>query len=72
MGEVVDLREMEIKIIDVHQQGSDVYTRSLFDDRITTTDNARVEIVTMILILVIWIMGVASFAGPVMTLVSFY
>jgi len=68
-GEVEELREREIKIVDVYQQGSDVYTRSLFDDRITTRDSARVEIVTMLLILVLWIMGVASFAGPVMTLV---
>ena len=70
-GEGEDLRLREIKIVDVYQQGSDVYTRSLFDYRITTTDSAKVEIVTMLLILVLWIMGVASFAGPVMTLVSF-
>ena len=33
-------------------------------------DSAKVELVTTILLLFVWILGVASFAGPVMTLVS--
>jgi len=68
-GDVNDLREREILSVDVTRKGSDVYTSGQFDYSQVTTDSARVELVTTILILFIWVLGVASFAGPVMTLV---
>mmetsp|Transcript_20885 Transcript_20885/g.45261 ORF Transcript_20885/g.45261 Transcript_20885/m.45261 type:complete len:875 (-) Transcript_20885:15-2639(-) len=64
-----DLREREILIVDVRMNGSDVYTYGKFDNSQVTIEHARVELVTTILILIVWVLGVASFAGPVMTLV---
>ena len=69
-GDVNDLREREILSVDVIRKGSDVYTSGQFDYSQVTTDSAKVELVTTILILFVWALGVASFAGPVMTLVS--
>lgn len=70
-GEVTDLREREVLVVNVTQELSEVYTLGLFDDSQITTDHAKVELATTILILIVWILAVASFAGPVMTLVSY-
>lgn len=67
---VNDLREREKLIVDINQPGLDVYTSGEFDNKQVTIDAAEVEMVTTILLLIVWILGVASFAGPVMTLVS--
>ena len=69
-SDIADLRQREILSVEVVQAGSDVYTSGLFDNRAVTVDSAQVELVTTIMILLIWILGVASFASPVMTLVS--
>ena len=67
---VRDLREREILSVSVYKEGSDVYTSGQFNNSPVVIDSARVELVTTILLLIVWILGVASFAGPVMTLVS--
>ncbi|KAL7538058.1 hypothetical protein ACHAXR_008250 [Thalassiosira sp. AJA248-18] len=68
-NDVRDLREREVLSVEVYSDGSSVYTSGQFDNSQVTRDNAKVELVTTILILCVWILGVASFAGPVMTLV---
>jgi len=72
-GNVVDLlehlRDREILSVNITMNGSDEYSHGLFDNSQILKDNAKVELVTTVLILFIWILGVASFAGPVMTLV---
>lgn len=69
-GNVEDLREREMLWVEVHMDKDPVFTSGQFDNSQVTIDNAKVELVTTILILFIWVLGVASFAGPVMTLVS--
>lgn len=69
-GRVRDLREREILSVNVYKKASDVYTSGQFNNSPVVIDSARVELVTTILLLFVWILGVASFAGPVMTLVS--
>lgn len=68
-NDINDLRDREILSIRVSVEGSDVYTHGLFDNSQWTKDDAKVELVTTILILIVWVLAVASFAGPVMTLV---
>ena len=67
--DVNDLRAREIYSVNVTQESSDVYTSGQFDNSQVTMDWAKVELVTTIVILCVWVLGVASFAGPVMTLV---
>ncbi|KAL7549343.1 hypothetical protein ACHAWF_012613 [Thalassiosira exigua] len=68
-GDVSDLREREICRVEVRMDGSDVYTYGLFDNSEVTRSDAKVELVTEILLLIVWILGVASFAGPIMRLI---
>jgi len=63
------LRDHEILKVDVGRSGSDEYTFGQFDQSRQLRDVAKIELVTTIIILVVWALGVASFAGPIMTLV---
>eukprot|EP01082_Thalassiosira_pseudonana_P013601 g12334.t1 g12334 contig6:1719012-1722497(-) len=65
--ELLDLREREILNITVHSNIT--YTTGLFDNRRGVYEDAKVELFTTCFILLIWIVGVTAFAGPVMTLV---
>ena len=69
-GNTDDLREREILSVDVRQKGAEGYSTGFFDNSQVAIDTAKVELVTTIIILCVWVLGVASFAGPVMTLVS--
>lgn len=67
---VEDLKVREIQKVEIRKMGSDVFTVGYFDNSQVIIDDGKVELVTTIVILIVWILGVASFAGPVMTLVS--
>jgi hypothetical protein len=69
-GDVNDLRDREILNVTIYMDGSDVFTTGLFDYSQATTSRAVVELFTTIFFLIVWVVGVASFVGPVMTLVS--
>lgn len=68
-GDVDDLRERDIMNVTVIKEGSDEVVYGLFDDRQAAFDDAVVELMTEFLILIVWILGVTAFAGPVMILV---
>lgn len=69
-GDLDDLREREIMKVNIYMEGSGIFTSGSFDNSQVTADGARVELFTTIFILIVWALGVASFVGPVMTLVS--
>ncbi len=69
-GDVNDLRDREICNVTIDIDGSDVFTTGLFDNSKVTTARAVVELATTFFFLIVWVVGVASFVGPVMTLVS--
>lgn len=69
-GDVNDLRDREILNVTIYIDGSEVFTTGLFDNSKATTARAMVELFTTIFFLIVWVVGVASFVGPVMTLVS--
>jgi len=69
-GDANDLRERETLHVIVTMEGSTVITTGLFDNSQATTAHALVELFTTFFFLIVWVVGVASFVGPVMTLVS--
>lgn len=69
-GDVNVLRNREILNVTIYMEGSDVVTTGLFDNSQSTKARAVVELFTTIFFLIVWVVGVASFVGPVMTLVS--
>jgi len=64
-----ELREREILSVLVSEEDSDAYTSGDFDNSQVNRDRAKVELLTEALLLFIWVLGVAAFASPVMTLV---
>ena len=68
-GDVDDLRERDIMNVTVIKEGSYEVVHGLFDNRQAAYDDAVVELMTEFLILLVWILGVTAFAGPVMVLV---
>ncbi len=69
-GDVNDLRQREILSVTIDMEGSDEFTTGLFDNSQATNSRAIVELLTTLFFLIVWVVGVTSFVGPVMTLVS--
>lgn len=67
--DVNDLREREKMIVQVNRKGSEAHTTGQFDISQHRQAFAKVEIVQTIFMLFLWVLAVASFAGPVMALV---
>ncbi|KAL3785884.1 hypothetical protein HJC23_008772 [Cyclotella cryptica] len=63
-----DIRVREILNISIYS-AVDTQTIGLFDISKNVNEQALEELVTTIFILVVWIIGVIAFAGPIMTLV---
>ncbi|KAL7549881.1 hypothetical protein ACHAWF_013139 [Thalassiosira exigua] len=64
------LREREkLNINVIAEDYSSVFTEGLFDNREVTIDIAKVELATEVLILLVWAIGLAAFAAPIMTLI---
>ena len=68
-GDADGIRMRDVMNVTVIKEGSSEYTTGLFDNRQAAYDDAVVEIMTELLILLVWILGVTAFAGPVMVLV---
>jgi len=66
---VRDLREREMLTVTVNREGSEAHTAGHFDISQHRHDLAKLELVQTIFMLFFWVLAVASFAGPVMTLV---
>eukprot|EP00956_Cyclotella_meneghiniana_P004350 scaffold5312_cov71-Cyclotella_meneghiniana.AAC.4 len=64
---LADIRVREMLNITIHSNLAD--TNGLFDNRYVIKGGAMTELITTLLLLALWILGVTAFAGPVMTLV---
>jgi len=68
-GNSDDIRARDIMNVTCVKEGTGVYTEGLFDNRQAAFDDGLVEFMSEIFILLIWVLGVMGFAGPVMLLV---
>jgi len=64
-----ELKNREIQQITITDASGKNQTIGLFSIRATVRDNAIVQLVSTIFIIVVWFFGVTAFAGPVMILV---
>ena len=67
---VNDLRKRETLLVTVNRKGSQARTAGQFDISQIRQNFGKIEIVQTVFMLFLWVLAVAAFAGPVMTLVS--
>jgi hypothetical protein len=66
----LDLRQRDLLYVNVHSETSGVYTTGWFDVEYQAEEMALVEIMTTLFIIMVWLLGIVLFVGPVMILVS--
>lgn len=66
---IESLREREILNVTIKTIDTSIRTVGIFDNRRIAHEWAKVEIYSTLFAILVWIIGVTSFAGPVMTLV---
>mmetsp|Transcript_3400 Transcript_3400/g.6552 ORF Transcript_3400/g.6552 Transcript_3400/m.6552 type:complete len:1192 (-) Transcript_3400:141-3716(-) len=66
---IESLREREILNVTIKTIDTSIRTVGVFDNRRIAHEWAKVEIYSTLFAILVWIIGVTSFAGPVMTLV---
>jgi hypothetical protein len=66
----LDLRQRDLLYVNVHSKTSGVNTTGWFDVEYQAEEMALVEIMTTLFIIMVWLLGIVLFVGPVMILVS--